>query len=183
MRNIGYKSVRLAVAATTCVALAAPVPALASPATSAPAGATASASTPALAPVAVAPRPKRLTAALLAPNDLPRGYELMADGGGLSMMADINTDADICDQKIAHSAGAQSSEAAGVAFTKAGGGPMLFESLARTGPRAAHEIVTGVASAARRCPTVLVNMPTAGQQIRLNIAPLRVPASATRPPA
>jgi hypothetical protein len=174
MRNIGYKSVKSAVAVAACVALAAPVPAFASPAASTSSGAAAAASAPALTSVAVAPRPNRLTAALLSTRDLRGAYQIMAGGGAMSMMGDISTDANICDQQFGQSSGVHSTQAAGVAFTK-NGGPMLFEALAVTGSRAARRIVAGVATAPRRCPSVLTNIPTSGQQVRLAITPLRVP--------
>ncbi|WP_213004310.1 hypothetical protein [Paractinoplanes toevensis] len=123
----------------------------------------------------VASRPKRLTAALLATTDLPPGYQPMLGSTGTSMMGDISTDADICDHRVATSAGIRKSETAGVAFTRTGGGPMLFESLTVTGPRAARALVAGVASAPRLCPSVLTSIPSSGQRARLLIRPLRVP--------
>ncbi|MEU4240722.1 hypothetical protein [Actinoplanes sp. NPDC026619] len=174
MRKIGYKSVRLAVAAVGAVVLAAPVPALASPAAAAQAGAATAASAPGFASVAVAPRPRPLTGALLTTNDLPAGYQTMTGGSGMSMMGDINTDADICDQHIGTSAGVHRGRTAAAAFAKNGLGTMLFESITSTGPRAALDIVDGVAIAPHQCPTVLTNVPASGQAIRLRLTPLRV---------
>jgi hypothetical protein len=174
MPKIGYKSVKLAVTVAAGLALTTPVPAVASPPAPAAPGAPATASAPALAPLSVASRPKRLIAALLAPADLPPGYRPLVGSTGTSMMGDISTDADICDQRIATSPGIHRSETAGVAFSR-DGGPMLFENLTVTGPRSARAIVAGVASAPRLCPSVLTSLPSSGQQARLLIRPLRVP--------
>jgi hypothetical protein len=173
MRKIGYKTVKLATAVVSAVALATPVPALASPAASTEAGAAATTSAPGVASVAVAPRPRPLTGALLTMNDLPNGYRTMIGGaGGMSMMSNINTDADICDSHIGTTG--HKGQSAAAAFVKNGGGPMLFQSLAAVGPRGARDIVRGVAVAPRQCPTVLTNVPTSGQKARLRLAPLRV---------
>lgn len=174
MRKIGYKSVSIAVIAFSAVALAAPVPAVASAAASASAGAATAASAAGFASVAVAARPRPLSTALLTTDDLPGGYRTMVGGaGGMSMMADINTDANICDQHIGTTV--HKGQSAAAAFVKNGMGSMLFESLASTGPRGAREIVRGVAVAPRQCPTVLTNVPTSGQRARLRLTPLRVP--------
>ncbi|MET3424491.1 hypothetical protein BJ973_003703 [Actinoplanes tereljensis] len=120
------------------------------------------------------PRPRRLTAALLTIKDLPEGYQPLVGTTGTSMMGDISTDADICDKRVGPTVGIPKSETANAGFSK-NGGPMLFESLTVTGPRTAHALVAGLASAPRLCPSMLTTVPSSGQQARLRIRPLRVP--------
>ncbi|WP_344223801.1 hypothetical protein [Paractinoplanes ferrugineus] len=155
------------------MALATPVPAFASPASSASAATTPTTATPAVAPVAAAPRPRPLNGALLTADDLPNGYRTTpGDAGGMSMMTDINTDTDICAQRVGSTVPKGPSVTA--AFTKSGTGTMLFQSLATTGAPGARAIVRSVAAAPRKCPAVLVNLPTSGQKARLHLAPMRV---------
>lgn len=164
-----YKTLKAAVVVTAGLAIATPMPAIASSAGSSPAEEAAAASAPALVPVAVSPAPKRLKSALLAEKDLP-GYQLLFDDNGTSA-ADINTDVDSCDQRPGTKAGR--TETAEISFVKDGFGPLLIENLTVTGPGPARAMIAGLAAAPRKCPTVKLKL--FGQAVTMKLTPLRVP--------
>jgi hypothetical protein len=118
------------------------------------------------AAVARRPAPIHLQNALLTTADLPRGYAAGASGS-TTLVSNLSVDTNICDHHISHN----SLNSAQATFIRGVPGPMLFETLSVTGPRAARAIVAAVAAAPRLCR----HSSAPGVAAGMRFAPLRVP--------
>lgn len=160
MLKFRYKAVKVASALMAGLALSAPMTLSAAPAASA-----------APAPSTLQPGPVRLQDALLTSADLPAGYSPSA-GGSMAVVSDLGTDTNICDHRVSSHGHVSTAQAT---FIRGIPGPMLFETLAATGPRTARAIVAGIAAAPRLCKSFNDGGPHSGMQARLTLHPLRVP--------
>jgi hypothetical protein len=159
MPKFQHKTVRVASALVSGLALLAPA---ATPAVAALPTTTTAA--------VVRPATPRLQDALLTAADLPRGYAPTMSGY-MGTIAGLSTDTNICDHKISSSGAGTTAQAA---FIQGIPGPMLFETLTATGPRAARAIVAGIAAAPRLCKS-FGQGPGSSPASGLELAPLRVP--------